>query len=242
MKKISLLIVFCSICQIVNAQNSITLSPTSSNRLYVKHSNSGVTASSLATGVFESSGTNAISILGSTSATDLAVQFGTPTGNSVGAIGYNVSQNRMFLKVNNFSAVSINSQGNVGIGNLFTNPTAKLHVDGDFALKKKVSLSGNGGHLNFDRDGASVISVATPANGGGSETLNSIADGVDGMIVYVYPVQGTSITIVNEDAGSTAANRIITYTAANVTITNNGGCTLIYDGSAQRWRMISVAN
>ncbi|MCU0327237.1 MAG: hypothetical protein MUF45_18740 [Spirosomaceae bacterium] len=140
--------------------------------------------------------------------------------------------------------MTISHDGNVGIGNF--SPTAKLHVDGDFALKKKILLAGNGGVSNLNRNGASVISVADPTlpapNGGGSETINSIADGVDGMILYVYPRQGTSITLVNEHAGSTAANRIITYTATNVTITNNGGCTLIYDGAVQRWRMISVAN
>ncbi|GGD57797.1 hypothetical protein GCM10011514_22370 [Emticicia aquatilis] len=141
---------------------------------------------------------------------------------------------------NSLLRMIINDDGNVGIGS--HTPLAKLHVDGDFALKKKVLLSGNGGHLNFDRAGASIISVDTPANGGGGETINSIAGGIDGMIVYVYPVQGTSVTIVNEDAASTAANRIITYTAANVTILNNGGCTLLYDGTVQRWRMISVAN
>lgn len=231
-----------SICQIVNAQNSILLSPTATNRLYVKHSNSGVIASSLATGVFDKSTSHGIAILGSASAIDLTYQFGTPTDPLVGGVGYNISQNRMFLKVNGISAVSINSAGNVGIGNLFTNPTAKLHVDGDFALKKKVLISGNGGHLNFDREGASIIAVDTPANGGGGETLNSIAGGVDGMVVFVYPVQGTSITIVNEDAASTATNRILTHTAANVSIINNGGCTLIYDGTIQRWRMISIAN
>jgi hypothetical protein len=44
----------------------------------------------------------------------------------------------------------------------------------------------------------------------------------------------------NQDAGSTASNRIITGTAGSVNALNtNDTCELIYDGTTQRWRIIN---
>lgn len=138
----------------------------------------------------------------------------------------------------------INHNGNVGIGT--ASPNTKLDINGDFALTKKLIVSGNGGHSNLDREGASVITIADPTlpapNSGGGETISGIAGGVDGVVVHLYPRQGTSFTIENEGTTSVATNRILTHTAVNVTIFNNGGCTLIYDGTLQRWRVIGIAN
>lgn len=250
MKRIISTILLSSLSVFVFGQ-SITLSPTGPDELQVTTfggaspsilgRNAGGTSSSpTATPVG-----NILSVFGGRGYT------GTSFTNSTAAITFDASQQfttsalgthiRFHTTPDNstilYERMRIAHNGNVGIGT--NTPDAKLDVNGDFALSKKALLSGNGGHINFDRAGASIISVATPASGGGGETLNSIAGGVDGMVLFVYPVQGTSITLVNEDAGSVATNRIITYTASNITMTNNGGCTLIYDGTAQRWRVIA---
>jgi hypothetical protein len=168
---------------------------------------------------------------------DLAINFFRATGTAA-AIQF-TTNNSLNFNDRNF----ISANGNVGIGNFtVTAPAAKLHVDGDYAFKKKKLLSGNGGHSDEPRLGASVISVATPANGGGGETLGGLSDGIDGLIVYIFPVQGTSITITNESTSSLAANRILTRNGTNLVLSNDGGATLVYDANVSRWRVVGVAN
>jgi hypothetical protein len=168
-----------------------------------------------------------------------AIYFERPLG--VGSIEYNLIGHLILRAAT--SKMTYTPAGNLGIGAFnSSSPTAKVHVDGDFALKKIKIISGGANHHNLDRNGASVISVANAALGGANEDITGFAGGVDGLIMHVYPVQGTSITLIHEDTFSNAANRILTHTATNVTLTNNGGVTLIYDGSVSRWRIVSIAN
>lgn len=55
----------------------------------------------------------------------------------------------------------------------------------------------------------------------------------DGTVLNILNVSGQAMTIVNEDASSTAANRIQTLTGANVT--GKTAFTLIYLGATARW-------
>lgn len=60
---------------------------------------------------------------------------------------------------------------------------------------------------------------------------------------FCYYITGTqNTTFNNEDAGSTAANRILTHTGANVTFTPDQGCIFRYDSMDSRWRIIAVAD
>lgn len=217
---------------------SVTLLPTAQNPLRIKAN--GDFGSLASTGAFGDLNFRRNAPVGDgTNGTDVGFIWMNTNDFNVGTWASNTTGN-MNLLTQDINRIKIMASGDVAIGN-FT-PTAKLHVDGDFALKKKILLTGNGGHSNYDRAGASVISIATPANGGGGETISGIADGVDGLIIHIYPVQGTSVTLTHESASSLAANRIITQTAANVTIINNGGVTLMYDSSVSRWRVIGIAN
>jgi hypothetical protein len=207
-------------------------------KLHIYNGNSGRTPNFNTSLFMEKDGFNYLEIASPDNG-ERGVMFSNPTDGNSGGIYY-FNKDMYFNTNSNDRRMTILANGNVGIG--VNIPTAKLHVDGDFALKKKVLLTGNGGHSNYDRAGASVISIATPANGGGGETLSGITDGVDGLIIHVYPVQGTSITVSHESGSSLPVNRIITQTAANFTITNNGGATLMYDATVSRWRVIGIAN
>lgn len=76
---------------------------------------------------------------------------------------------------------------------------------------------------------------------GGTTTLTGIAGGVDGQMLHGFNLaSGANLTIANQSASSTAGNRIITGTAADVTITNEGAFTLVYDATSTAWRILSI--
>lgn len=134
----------------------------------------------------------------------------------------------------------INGSGNVSVGGF--GDEATLQVKGDLAISLRVLLQPTTQTINnLNRQNRSrITSVAstTPY----ITTISGIADGVDGLILYIHPVQNATIILQHENTDSTDINRIITHTNANVSIANNGGATLMYDATADRWRVISVAN
>ena len=71
----------------------------------------------------------------------------------------------------------------------------------------------------------------TPA---ATATVTGFAGGADGMLIYVVNVSATDdITVLTQDAGSTAANRI---SQNGDTILPPGcGMTLLYSGTLSRW-------
>lgn len=113
---------------------------------------------------------------------------------------------------------------------------AGLQVTSDLALRKQKRETINGGWPNYARDNSSVVIF----EGGGS--LNGMADGQDGVVVYVfngYPTGATTtgeLLIQHENASSLAANRIMTPNGADFPV-GKGGVALIYDGTKQRWRV-----
>jgi hypothetical protein len=153
------------------------------------------------------------------------------------------------------SSIYINDipNGNVRLGNTTTkvginiNPRASLDVNGDVILKKTLIVSSISSVItSLDRQGASIIHFTTPGGVAVSNALAGIAGGVDGMIVHImvdYPNPGIGInfSIGHESTlESVQENRIICGGNANVSINQSGGCTLIYDGISNRWRMIGL--
>jgi hypothetical protein len=142
----------------------------------------------------------------------------------------------MYFNTNsNDRRMTILANGNVGVGT--NTPTAKLDIEGDIVIKKTtITTAGTQNALN--RVGGSSIKFDV----GGTVTLNGIAAGVDGMLLYIINGNGTTLIINNENTGALAANRITTNTGSSLTITNRGGATLIYDSTSSLWRVIGIAN
>lgn len=67
-------------------------------------------------------------------------------------------------------------------------------------------------------------------------TINGIASGYGGRRLYVLAA-AAPIVIANQNAGSLAANRIVTGTGADVTLQMGSSAWLVYDGVDLRWRL-----
>lgn len=67
--------------------------------------------------------------------------------------------------------------------------------------------------------------------------LNSLAGGVTGKYLIITNANSVDLSIVN-DSGGTAANRILTGTGGNITLSPGASLKLIYDDSAARWRVV----
>ena len=144
--------------------------------------------------------------------------------------------NDMRLRTNNTDRVNILTNGNVGIGT--PTPNAKLNINGDLSIGNKLTYSTVGVQNALNRNGSSRIFI----NGFGSVTLNGIAGGVDGLIIFLYTDSGTTLTINNTDGSAAIADRIATHTGGSVIINGRGGVTLMYDVAKGYWRIIGFAD
>jgi hypothetical protein len=128
------------------------------------------------------------------------------------------------------------STGSIGIAT--TSPNAKLDLNGDLALTKKLDYITAGVQNALDRQGASRIYI----NVAGTVTLNGIAGGVDGLIIFLYTSSAATLIINNNDPAALSANRIATHTGTTVTITARGGVSMIYDTALSNWRIFGFAD
>ena len=126
--------------------------------------------------------------------------------------------------------------GNVGVAT--ASPNAKLDLNGDLALTKKITYSTAGVQNALDRQDASRIYVSLI----GTVTLNGIAGGIDGLVIFLYTSGSSTLIINNESLSATFGNRIATHTGAAVTITARGGVSMIYDASVSTWRIFGFAD
>lgn len=213
----------------------IGASPSTTAKLFISNGSAGVPVVAAARTVIEDNASHYLA-LNSPDANETGVIFGKPTlGGASGGVIYTSGSDMNLKTGGNNTRVIVASNGNVGIG--ATTPTAKLDVDGDIVVRKTtISVAGTQNALN--RGGGSSIYFAVF----GTVTLNGIAGGQDGMILYLFTGVSATLIINNENVGAIAANRIATNTNGTVTISGRGGATLIYDGTSNLWRVIGIAN
>lgn len=72
-------------------------------------------------------------------------------------------------------------------------------------------------------------------------TINGIASGYGGRRLYVMAA-ASAIVLANQNAGSVAANRIVTGTGANETLQAGSIAWLVYDAVDLRWRLQPIAS
>jgi hypothetical protein len=157
--------------------------------------------------------------------------------NAIGQFKFDGGLNSLRLQTGGLDRMYIHpTTGNIGVAT--TSPNAKLDLNGDLALSKKMTLTTAGVQNALDRQGASRLYMSVS----GTVTLNGIAAGEDGMVIFMYTAAGTTLIINNESVLASVGNRIATHTGATVTITARGGVSMIYDASVSTWRIFGFAD
>lgn len=103
------------------------------------------------------------------------------------------------------------------------------------------TTTSTGTQNDFNFSNADVLYVNSASN----LLLNGLVAGVDGQVLRILVKGAGALYLYNENAGSTAANRIIAsfVVGANaLIISTNGSAILVYDGTAARWRVQDYAS
>lgn len=112
---------------------------------------------------------------------------------------------------------------------------------GGFVGEVQAAVLANGANNNFAlNDGTKTLRITGPT---GAFSLSGITGGVDGRELNIVSTVSQTFTITN-DATSTATNRILTQTLADVVCnaTEPASVTLVYDATTGRWRATGYVN
>ena len=140
-----------------------------------------------------------------------------------------------FSTVNNAAAdaehMRILGNGNVGIGT--TTPNVVMDINGGLATEASNITLSNGTNNNMALGNESFAKISGPS---AAFTITGIANGTDGKILRILNTTSQNMTISNNNASSTAGNRIITGTGADITLKGtNTSAMLVYDLVNTQW-------
>lgn len=116
--------------------------------------------------------------------------------------------------------------------------------NGPVTVQKNLYLTS--GSISVSNGANHNVALSTNVNvrlGGatGSFSITGFAGGVDGQELRLYNLSGQQMTLANNNAGSSAGNRILTNTGADVVLrSGNSAATLYYDGGVSAWILMST--
>ncbi len=115
--------------------------------------------------------------------------------------------------------------------------TAVLQIKGDLITKRNSYSTSPTTFTTVSRGSNSILQFF------GGE-IQSISEGADGNIIYVQNTGTSALTIKHQyTVGTTATNRVVTHTGADIILQNNGeAVTMIYDTAIDRWRVMESYN
>ncbi|MBK6564014.1 MAG: hypothetical protein IPG18_02210 [Saprospiraceae bacterium] len=136
------------------------------------------------------------------------------------------------------SWTTLNAQ-NVGVNTPV--PMSILDVDGDLALRvtSLVCINGDNHDVDISTIKKSIYKISGPV---AAFSVTGLSGGVDGRIITLMNDSGFEMGIKNQDAGSTAANRIITGTSNEIVVPAQSLISFVYDLVLTRWRVTSVSS
>jgi hypothetical protein len=121
--------------------------------------------------------------------------------------------------------------------------TGTVNTGGLIGAVQTVTMA-NGANSNFSINaGTTTVRITGPTGAFSISGFASVGGNVDGRIIHVISTVSQTLTITN-DATSTAANRLLTGTLADIgcTATEPAAFTAVYDGTTTRWRVVSTSN
>jgi hypothetical protein len=188
------------------------------------------------------SNTRAITINDGTAANLVAYELATAgvlrsyfRGNDSGTYLRTVTAAPVYFGYNGSDVVQIGNN-TMSIGSAPT-PAATLDVNGSVAYRSGGLTLVNGANQNAALPATEYVRITGPT---GAFNIGGLTGGVNGRIVTLHNTVAFAMTLNNEDAGSTAGNRITTLTGANVTLrAGTSAATLQYDATASRWILIN---
>lgn len=103
-------------------------------------------------------------------------------------------------------------------------------------------LSGGGSSNNYAPTGHASATMFRLSSAG-AHSLTGLAGGTHGRLVYIFNIGSNAITLLHENASSTAANRFHAPGGGGggESIGAGRGIAIMYDGNSSRWRAISRA-
>jgi hypothetical protein len=116
----------------------------------------------------------------------------------------------------------------------------------NFTSTNPAFFTGASAQARADVASASTITALSSTNGfvkltGSTATsLQGITAGINGQRLTIVNLTAANLTVANENAGASAANRITTMTGADVATTANGTAEFIYDTGTSRWICLYV--
>jgi hypothetical protein len=123
------------------------------------------------------------------------------------------------------------TSGNVGIST--STPNVKLMVNGDYGATSTTPAQITSDQNNYAVSGFSIFRLSTDA----SRTITGLV-AEDNKYLTIINVGANDLILANENASSTAVNRIITGTGGDVTYVTNAVAILWYDNISTRWRIL----
>ena len=99
-----------------------------------------------------------------------------------------------------------------------------------FVTKSQITANTN----NYDPGDSLVLRINSDA----SRTITGFQRGVSGRILILINVGAQNIVLADEDANSTAANRMALHGSVNLTLNAEDSIMLWYDITSARWRDI----
>lgn len=141
-----------------------------------------------------------------------------------------------------FAAVAIAGAGGFNLGGVdFNNGDGSMKFLKSPRMGKDFTTLSNGANNNVDHNDLSFMYISGPTAAFNiTGILAPTATTKDGMLLYVYNSTAQNMTLTNESASSTAANRIHTMTGADVATTGQGFAILMYSSADSRWLVVSI--
>ncbi len=166
---------------------------------------------------------------------EMAVDAGSGAGDMPGRISFYTTPDASTILA---ERMRIDNTGKVGIATVA--PNNYLDINGDYAYRVSSSIvNTSANNNNFDLITNKFSSYRITNTTGNDFTYSGFTGGTNGRIVTLYNASNENIDLLDQNATSLAANRIITGQGGDITIGNQASVTMQYNTVDNRWVVIN---